>query len=74
MVNLDDIDQRIREAERAMAARLYEDMFPPFIGPMDKPRPILLSTRLRWRWYGVREWIAVHVLRVDIHEDEGDEW
>lgn len=66
------IERMVREAETRIARELSEAMFPPFIGPPEKPKPVPWRTRLRWRWYAVREWLAVKVLRVDI--PDGDDW
>jgi hypothetical protein len=76
---IDLLEERCSAAEREMAARLNEALFFPPGGPYFVPAPVPPTPRWRtalrrlgWRWYAMREWIAVHVLRVEVAGDE--EW
>jgi hypothetical protein len=75
---LDAIEARIRDAERRIGDEVSAIIFQSTPGdsvvPMpSEPRWRAALRRVWWRWYGVREWIARKVLRVDIPE-ETNEW
>jgi hypothetical protein len=72
--DVEALEARLRDAEREMAARLNEAIFAtPVWWPPAKPVPVPWRTRLGWRWYAVREWVAAKVLRVDVGRDGEDE-
>lgn len=67
-------EERIRAAEQRIMLELANQIFA--VGPdtrfehyVERPWRIFWR-RLGWRWYAIREWIAEHVLRVDIGRDE----
>ena len=73
---LEVIEARMKQAENHMMSLIDRDIYGP-LDPNWKPTPI---TRWRafwrilpYRWYWLRRWLAVHVLRVDIHDDDGDD-
>jgi hypothetical protein len=69
----DALESRMGEAYSRLQADLATSLFPVFVGPPLPPDPwrILALRRLRAWWLSVREWIAVHVLRVEV---AGDDW
>jgi hypothetical protein len=73
---IDLLTERLRRAEREMTARLNEAIFlspgPYYVPPpvVPTPRWRMALRRLGWRWYALREWIAAHVLRVEVASEE----
>lgn len=64
-----EVQARIDEATQECARRLAEAMYPLATGTYVRPAPIPWSRRLAGWWYGVREWIAVKLLRIEVRED-----
>ena len=72
-LDLDILEQRMAAAEATMVRTLSEHLFR--VGPEtyweQKTRPVVSAwRRLGYWWYGVREWIAVNVLRIDIPSED----
>lgn len=67
-----DLERRIETARDEMSRRVAECLFAPSVhaGSEAVVLHIPWRTRVAWRWYAVREWIAVHVLRVDVGGEE----
>jgi len=75
----DALEERIRQAERTMADALNREIFYTpggnYYADGETRSPITTppwTVRCGYRWYAFREWIAVHILRVQV--GEGDEW
>jgi hypothetical protein len=67
----ESVAARVRMAQAFYNAAATELVFKRFMGPPSPPLPWWRRrlNRLSWRWYDLRVWIAVHVLRVDIGDD-----
>ena len=72
-IDISAIENRIADAERRLSFELAKGLFPMYEGPREPPLKATWRVRLillRWKWYAVREWIAVHLLRVEVRSDD----
>lgn len=68
------IEAKMREAERRLLAQMAEDMYRGMVWPLRSlPPPSqweMFWTRVGWRWFDLRCWIAKHILRVLPRDDD----
>jgi len=72
---VETLNARIRVAERKMADMFAAQIWGNHYTDGETRRPITppsWTVHLGYHWYAVREWIAVHVLRVQVDDGEGD--
>lgn len=67
--SIDEMEARIREAEEKCRQGLYAQMYQVTSTQCLPVKTVPLHVRLGWWWYGVREWVAIHILRVEVRED-----
>lgn len=62
---------RIREAEEKCRQGLYAQMYQVTSTQCLPVKTVPLRVRLGWWWYGVREWVAIHILRIVVEREDG---